>query len=229
MSIASEITRLQNAKVGLKTAIEDSGVTVPEGTKLDGYPALTGSIIGQFSDDLDTIIGGDTTPVTDITARLATVNGVSGDVDTQLDTLDSTKASIKSAIVAKGVEVPDTTTFAEYAGKIAGIQSGATIETSQVTIVGAYVSAPGSTNKSTRFIYIDESLSYSDESTSETIVRTVANGLIVVINAGPTSTAQTYSGQVEKLSDLMYDYPSGFAYYGSVYRVYGDCSITNNK
>ena len=44
MSIASEISRLQTAKAGLKTAIEGKGVTVPSATTLDGYPALVGAI-----------------------------------------------------------------------------------------------------------------------------------------------------------------------------------------
>lgn len=44
MSIASEISRLQTAKAGLKTAIEAKGVTVPSATTLDGYPALVGAI-----------------------------------------------------------------------------------------------------------------------------------------------------------------------------------------
>lgn len=44
MSIASEITRLQNAKASIKTSIENKGVTVPAATKLDGYSALIDSI-----------------------------------------------------------------------------------------------------------------------------------------------------------------------------------------
>lgn len=40
MSVQSEITRLANAKTALATAIEGKGVTVPEGTKLDGMAAL---------------------------------------------------------------------------------------------------------------------------------------------------------------------------------------------
>ena len=44
MSVASEITRLRNAKASLKTAIEGKGVTVPSSTKLDAYPALVESI-----------------------------------------------------------------------------------------------------------------------------------------------------------------------------------------
>ena len=44
MSIKTEITRLQNAKASIKTAIEGKGVTVPDGTKLDGMAALVDSI-----------------------------------------------------------------------------------------------------------------------------------------------------------------------------------------
>lgn len=44
MSIASEITRLQTAKAGLKTAIEAKGVTVLSSTTIDGYPALVSAI-----------------------------------------------------------------------------------------------------------------------------------------------------------------------------------------
>lgn len=51
MSVTSEITRLQNAKADLKTAIEGKGVTVSSSTKLDGYAALVDSISGGGSDD----------------------------------------------------------------------------------------------------------------------------------------------------------------------------------
>lgn len=44
MSVQSEITRLQNAKEAIKTAIEGKGVTVPEATLLDGMAALIESI-----------------------------------------------------------------------------------------------------------------------------------------------------------------------------------------
>lgn len=47
MSIASEISRLQTAKVSIKTAIENKGVTVPSATKLDGYASLIDSISGS--------------------------------------------------------------------------------------------------------------------------------------------------------------------------------------
>ena len=44
MSIATDITRIQNAKTAIKTAIENKGVTVPESTKIDGYSALIDDI-----------------------------------------------------------------------------------------------------------------------------------------------------------------------------------------
>ena len=44
MSVQSEITRIESAKTAIATAIEGKGVTVPEGTKLDGLAALVESI-----------------------------------------------------------------------------------------------------------------------------------------------------------------------------------------
>lgn len=44
MSISSEITRLQNAKADLKTAIEGKGVTVSSSAKLEDYADLVDSI-----------------------------------------------------------------------------------------------------------------------------------------------------------------------------------------
>lgn len=44
MSIADEISRLKSAKSELKSAIEEKGIEVPDGTKLDGYPSLVQSI-----------------------------------------------------------------------------------------------------------------------------------------------------------------------------------------
>lgn len=44
MSVQSEITRMQNAKAAIKAAIEGKGVTVPDGTLLDGIAALIDSI-----------------------------------------------------------------------------------------------------------------------------------------------------------------------------------------
>lgn len=44
MSIQTELTRITNAKAAIKTAIEGKGVTVPEGTLLNGMASLIESI-----------------------------------------------------------------------------------------------------------------------------------------------------------------------------------------
>lgn len=44
MSIQTELTRITNAKTAIKTAIEGKGVTVPDGTLLDGMASLIESI-----------------------------------------------------------------------------------------------------------------------------------------------------------------------------------------
>lgn len=44
MSIQTELTRITNAKAAIKTSIEGKGVTVPDGTLLDGMAALIESI-----------------------------------------------------------------------------------------------------------------------------------------------------------------------------------------
>ena len=44
MSIQTELTRITNAKAAIKTAIEGKGVTVPDGTMLDGMASLIESI-----------------------------------------------------------------------------------------------------------------------------------------------------------------------------------------
>ena len=46
MSIQSEINRIAGAKSDIADAIEDKGVTVPSGTKLDGMANLIGQISG---------------------------------------------------------------------------------------------------------------------------------------------------------------------------------------
>ena len=44
MSIQTELTRITNAKSSIKAAIEGKGVTVPDGTMLDGMASLIESI-----------------------------------------------------------------------------------------------------------------------------------------------------------------------------------------
>lgn len=44
MSIQTDLTRIKNAKAAIKAAIEGKGVTVPDGTMLDGMAALIAGI-----------------------------------------------------------------------------------------------------------------------------------------------------------------------------------------
>ena len=62
MSIQTELTRITNAKAAIKTAIEGKGVTVPDGTLLDGMAALIESIqagSGGF-ENIQTVTGSST-------------------------------------------------------------------------------------------------------------------------------------------------------------------------
>lgn len=69
MSIQTELTRITNAKAAIKTAIEGKGVTVPDGTLLDGMAALIESIEAgggaQFG-DYDIVQTGTITPTSNI-------------------------------------------------------------------------------------------------------------------------------------------------------------------
>ena len=66
MSIQTELTRLTNAKAAIKTAIEGKGVTVPDGTLLDGMAALIESIEAGGSGGNVTCKIGTVTPEADI-------------------------------------------------------------------------------------------------------------------------------------------------------------------
>ena len=52
MSVATEIQRLQTAKAGIKSALEEKGVVVDSATTLDGYPLLVESIPSGGDEDL---------------------------------------------------------------------------------------------------------------------------------------------------------------------------------
>ena len=71
MSVQSEITRLETAKTNIATAITNKGVTVPDGTLLDGMAALIESIdagggdFSVFPQKIDTVLSGSVTPASD--------------------------------------------------------------------------------------------------------------------------------------------------------------------
>ena len=73
MSIQTELTRITNAKAAIKTAIEGKGVTVPDGTLLDGMAALIDSIesgggsfdLSNFLQNITDVISFSFTPIRD--------------------------------------------------------------------------------------------------------------------------------------------------------------------
>lgn len=58
MSIANELTRIQNAKSAIANSIKNKGVTVPATTKLDGMAALIGQIQQGSSLETSTLSSG---------------------------------------------------------------------------------------------------------------------------------------------------------------------------
>ena len=71
MSVQSEITRIESAKTAIATAIAGKGVTVPDGTLLDGMAPLIESIeagggdFSAFPQKIDTVLSGSVTPASD--------------------------------------------------------------------------------------------------------------------------------------------------------------------
>lgn len=75
MSTKTEITRLQNAKFSIKTAIEGKGVTVPDSAKLDEMAALIDSISSggsSWTDSYSVFATGTFTPIED--SKEVTIN-----------------------------------------------------------------------------------------------------------------------------------------------------------
>ena len=83
MSIQTELTRITNAKTAIKTAIEGKGVTVPDGTMLDGMAALIDAIEAgggeiDFS-PFKSILYGTYTPAEDVNSfSVPNPNNISG-------------------------------------------------------------------------------------------------------------------------------------------------------
>ena len=74
MSVQSEITRLQNAKAAIKAAIEGKGVTVPDGTLLDGMASLIESI--EAGGGGGNIVAGTYTPASTQTNRVTVTHNL---------------------------------------------------------------------------------------------------------------------------------------------------------
>ena len=74
MSVQTEITRIESAKTAIATAIEGKGVTVPDGTLLDGMAPLIESIEAGG--------GADISPWVDmVTFSITPAEDLTGDID----------------------------------------------------------------------------------------------------------------------------------------------------
>ena len=73
MSVQSEITRIESAKTAIATAIEGKGVTVPDGTLLDGMAPLIESIEAGGGADISPwadMVTFSITPAEDLTGNI---------------------------------------------------------------------------------------------------------------------------------------------------------------
>ena len=64
MSVQTEITRIESAKTAIATAIEGKGVTVPDGTLLNGMASLIESI--EAGGGVENVAYGSYTPAADV-------------------------------------------------------------------------------------------------------------------------------------------------------------------
>lgn len=133
----------------------------------------------------------------------------------KLDSINVTKQAIRQAIVDKGVDVPDGTTFYEYAGKIGEIETGSSIQTVDVTItstgitneIGAiYVDGNGDAQK----IYVGGKSSQTVQAASGSLVVAQCTNRTPTVSGDATSYETGYSMMKE----------TAIAY------VYGTCTIS---
>lgn len=98
MSIASEISRLQQAKADLKSSIEAKGVTVSSSATLDDYPDYVDAISGGGSPTLQTKTKTYTPTESQQTEQITADVGYDG-----LDEVDVTVNAISSTYVGTGI------------------------------------------------------------------------------------------------------------------------------
>lgn len=145
MSIATEIQRLQNAKTSLATAIGNKGVTVPSGTKLDGYASLVDQIqTGSSEDTLIEALHNRTTSVEDDTltsirsyglANMTTLTSVSFP---NLQTINSYAFFNDYNLEMEGWQFPHAKTIGSYAFRYCYGLTGDVVLPTTVTSIGQY-------------------------------------------------------------------------------------------
>lgn len=109
-----------------------------------------------------------------------------GTTTEKLTYLQGTKDAIKNAIVAKGVEVPEGTTFRGYAEKVGEISNGLQIETCEISYSGVTSGLTGMLsfamyNKDEKIIYAEAIYNKNNHNFSNVVV-------------GSTGIAEIYLG-----------------------------------
>ena len=101
-----------------------------------------------------------------------------GTTTEKLTYLQGTKDAIKDAIVAKGVEVPEGTTFRGYAEKIGEIQAGGGILNATITLENEV-----SKGANIEIVFVDATGNKINMSGTETKIVNVKNGEPIVLIA----------------------------------------------
>lgn len=101
-----------------------------------------------------------------------------GTTTEKLTYLQGTKDTIKNAIVAKGVEVPEGTTFRGYAEKIGEIQAGGGILNATITLENEV-----SKGANIEIVFVDATGNKINMSGTETKIVNVKNGEPIVLIA----------------------------------------------
>lgn len=89
MSVSSEITRLENAKTAIKTAIKGKGVAVPDETKVDGLATLIDDIFSPEVQEKSVVPSKTAQTVTPDSGKLLSKVSVAAITSTLLANLDS--------------------------------------------------------------------------------------------------------------------------------------------
>lgn len=130
--------------------------------------------------------------------------------------LNDTKTAIKDAIVAKGVDVTDGTTFRQYADKIAGI-SGVKTATANITVSGDLKS----------LLFIDSNGSLVNTTTGrlgETEIQ-IPGIIAIALHYPSPSSSWSITGDASLIAE--YGDVVGYFDYNFIFiHVYGNCSIS---
>lgn len=107
----------------------------------------------------------------------------------KLDSINVTKQAIRQAIADKGVEVPEGTTFYEYAGKIAEIETGGEQGSVQISYGG---------NSDANFYFVDAEGIYQSLKNPSSIA--VSLPAIIGIDANPRDPMYGNDASVNSVS-----------------------------